>query len=114
MSNLAQINLDSFSVEIEKTPTIFIQKVNKIIVRHHLGRVLMFIDGKVQSLSSLVAHDVGLSIMLSEKDPDEMLVFIINGERIELLWPTAIKVATGLLRKADDADDWQILNRRKK
>jgi hypothetical protein len=110
--HITDIPQDTLSVEIDRIPMIYAPSAKKIIARSHLGRVLLNIDGRVVALSTITAHRIGLAIARSQLAPDEMVILIINGERVELLWQHALQVSAALLRKADDADDWQ-LNRSK-
>lgn len=88
--------------------------VDKIYIRHRFGVVYLMMGKKVHSLTTTIAYDVGRVILLADIAPDEMFMLSINGERVELLSSIARKVAIGLVRKAEDADDWQILNRNRK
>jgi len=99
---------DILTLDVAKAPLIYMPKYNNIVVRHEFGAVIVFIGQKRVELTTMIAHDIGYAIHSSEKQPDEMVVLSINGEKIELLWPIALKLATALLRKADDADDFQI------
>jgi len=94
-------------VEIAKKPTIYVPKYSKMAVRHDHGRVLLLADSKAIDLSTVVAHKIGFAMASAKLAPGEIIVLTINGERIELLQDTASQLAAGLLRKADDADDFQ-------
>ena len=94
-------------LKIAKIPLIYVPKISQMVVRHEMGLVILFIDQKCVELTTLTAHDIGYQIHTAKLAPNEMIVLSINGEEIELLWSVAKKLATGLLRKADDADDWQ-------
>jgi len=109
---MAYLSNDTFNIDIALIPTIHIP-VEKTIIRSKLGRVYLSIGSKVVELSTITAHKIGMAIFNAKIDYNELIVLEINKERFEYLWPNAKKVAAGLLRKADDADDWQ-LNRRKK
>lgn len=93
-------------------PAPYVPGIGNIVVRHEFGKVVLFINNKRAELSTITAHGIGMAIAKAQVAPNEMIVLKINNERIELLWPVAFKLATALLRKADDADDWQI-NKRK-
>jgi len=101
-------------VEAVARPLVYIPTIDKIYIRHRFGVVYLIMGNKVQPLTTTVAHDIGVVILLANLAPDEMFMVSINGERVELLPPIAIKVAIGLVRKADDADDWQIFNGKRK
>lgn len=73
-----------------------------------MGKVILFISQKRVELDTLTAHRIGYTMGTAKLAPNEMIVLTINGEKIDLLWPVAVKVSAALLRKADDADDWQL------
>lgn len=114
MSYLGHIPNAVLTVDIAAIPMLFQPSISKVAARSELGQVILFMDGRRVELTTIVAHKIGLTIALAIPTlaPNEMIVITINGEKIELLKPFASKVSTALLRKADDADDWQ-LNRRK-
>lgn len=105
---IADIPENTLTVDVAEIPTVFIPKVDKIIARHELGKVVLFIMGKRVELNTLTAHKIGYTMAMTKLAPNEMIVMGINGEKIELPGPIALKVSTALLRKADDADDWQL------
>ena len=107
MSYLAEIPRDNLVVKVETIPIIHTPTDN-IVVRSRHGRVYMSIGKKVIELSTITAHKVGMAIIKSKLDYNELVVLEINKERFEFLWQVAKKVAGALLRKADDADDYQL------
>jgi len=115
MSNLAQIAQTTLKVEVDKQPLIMVANRHQVVVRSRMGKVYLFLDGRGVEMSTLTAHDIGYTIAMKvpKLAPDELIVLIINGERLELLPALATQISTALLRKADDADDWQLANRRK-
>jgi len=104
----------TLEIEVVAKPLVYIPTIDKIYVRHRFGVVYLIMGEKVQPLTTTVAYDIGRVILLANLPPDEMFMVSINGERVELLSPIARKVAIGLVRKADDADDWQIFNVKRK
>jgi len=111
MSYIANIQKNTLVLKIAEAPLIYVPKITQIVVRHEMGMVVLFIDQKRVQLTTLTAHSIGYNIHIAKLAPNEMVVLSINGEEIELLWSVAKKLATGLLRKADDADDWQLRRR---
>lgn len=99
---------NTLKIEIEKKPIAYIQEIGNIVIRHEYGKVVMFVRGKRVEFDTITAHDIGYNVAMAQLESNELIVFIINGERIQLLGEVAKKVAIALLRKADDADDWQI------
>lgn len=108
MSYLADIPQNTLKLEITQQPLVYIPVIGNIVVRHENGMVVLFISQKRVELNTLTAHRIGYTIHMAKLAPNEMIVLSINSEEIELLWPVAKKLATALLRKADDADDWQL------
>ena len=106
--------MNKIIVEVDN-PDVFAPRFGKIVARHEVGNVVMFVDDKRVEMTTVVAHRIGVTIakLVQKLAPNEIIVIIINGERVELLPKIAQKVSTALLRKADDADDWQLANRRK-
>lgn len=105
--------MNTLSAEVADAPAIYIPTPGNMVVRHEFGKVVLFVGVKRVELTTITAHGIGMAIAKSQIAPNEMIVLKINSERLELLWPVAFKLATALLRKADDADDWQLQNRRK-
>jgi len=108
MSNIANIPQNTLKIETAKQPLVYIPTIHQIVVRHEMGKVILFISRKRVELDTLTAHRIGYAMGIAKLAPDEMIVLTINGEKIDLLWPIAVKVSAALLRKADDADDWQL------
>jgi hypothetical protein len=104
---------DILNVEADAIPVIYAPKIKQIVIRHEFGMVIMFVDNRRVELTTIIAHKIGLVIAraIPKLEPNEMIVITINSERIELLPLVAQRASTALLRKADDADDWQIANR---
>lgn len=115
MPYLAEIAETMLKVETAKKPLILEQNAHHVVVNSKLGKVYLFLDGRGVEMSPLTAHDIGYTIAMKVPvlAPDEMIVLIINGEKLELLPDLAQRISTALLRKADDADDWQLNNGRK-
>ena len=114
MPNIASIPKSILAVDVAKIPAVYVPDYSTIVARQNAGMVYLIFDyTKAVELTTLIAHKIGYSIAMAKLAPDEMIVLVINGERVELLWGIAQKVSTALLRKADAADDWQIQQRRK-
>lgn len=104
----------SIKVEVNSAPDIYIPSFEKIIARSRNGLVYLIIDNKAIEMNTLTAHKIGYTMAMAvpKLSPHELISLIINGESIDMLKLTAKKVSAALLRKADDADDWQLLHRR--
>jgi len=110
MSQLAQIPENTLKIEVAKIPPVYVPTHGQIVCRSRHGMVYLFVDTRGVELTTVTAHDIGYTIAMTlpKLDQSEMVVIVINGERVELLPEIARKVSTALLRKADDADDWQL------
>ena len=104
----------TLELEVVRKPPVYVPTIYKIIAQHYYGMVRLKIGDRFCELSTTIAYDIGRAILTADVAPDEMILLIINGERVELLLPIAKRVAIALIRKADDADDWQINTKRKK
>ena len=69
----------------------------------------MLIDGKVLEMRTPKAHRTGFDLVkqAGEALPNEFVVLSVNGETFDFLPHIAKQVGASLLRKADDADDFQ-------
>ena len=96
------------SVEI-KSCTILIEPHN-IIVGHRFGLVLMNIDGSILEFKTPEAFKLGWDIATISGDmlDGETLCVKINNKEIYLGKEHGLKLGGALLRKCDDADDFQI------
>lgn len=112
MANIAQIPQNILTVDISQIPILFKPTVDRIVARSNCGVVILFIDNRCVELTTVVAHNTGMIIAraIPTLEKSEMIVLTINGEKLELLKPVASKLSTALLRKADDADNWQLAN----
>lgn len=110
---IGHIPENTLIVDVEAIPAPYIPPLGNVVVRHEFGKVVLFVGKRRAELTTITAHGIGMAIMKGHVAPNEMIVLKINSERFELLLSVAKKLAAALLRKADDADDWQIQNRRK-
>jgi hypothetical protein len=106
--------MNTLKLEVVAMPKMYQQKSMVITAQHYYGMVRLKIDDKFVELPTTIAYDIGRAILLADVAPNEMIMLVINGEQVELLLPFAQKIAIALVRKADDADDWQIKTKRKK
>lgn len=105
------MSFDNLSIKIEKSPKVHIP-AKEIYVDSKFGKVRLAIDQKVAEFTTIIAHKVGMAIFKAKLDYNDLIVLEINKVRFEMLPAVAKRVATKLLLRADDADDWQIINRR--
>lgn len=81
-----------------------------IKIGHRFGSVLMNIDGATVSMTVPVAFDLGWNIVwkAGRLTPAEHVAVRINGRVLELPKEQSLQVGGALLRKCDDADDFQL------
>lgn len=116
MTNIALIPSDRITVDTGRMRVPYVEPRGAIVVRAEHGAVVLFAGSKRVEMTTIVAHRIGLRIarnLVPQLAAGELVVLTINGERIELLGEVALRVAGALLRKADDADDWQLQHRRR-
>lgn len=115
MSNIAHVPKNSLHVEVARQPVIYVPEFKHIVVRHEMSRVVLLLNDIRVEMSTIIAHGIGMAISkaLPGLELLEMIVIVINRRKVELLREPAMRVATALLRKADDADDWQLKVRKK-
>ena len=100
------------SITVEQKTGICPMIPQKIIVRNENGLVVLFINRLRVEMNTTLAHDVGKALV-TKADwclPSEHIELKINSEAIGLLPRYATQIGAGLLRKADDADDFQLAN----
>lgn len=103
------IQQNTLKIEIIKRPVLLQYKT--VVARTEHGKVILFIDDKRVEMNTVLAHKIGMKIFKTITNNlafNEIIVLIINGEKVEFDQGAAKKLAVALLRKADQADDWQL------
>lgn len=100
------------SISVDRRSGILELKAHRIVVRSRYGSVFINIDGAIIELTTIVAHRIGLDLVCKANDclPSEQINVNINNKKLGLLPTHATQIGGALLRKADDADDWQLEN----
>jgi hypothetical protein len=87
----------------------------KVRVGQDHGAVRLTINAKTIELTTPAAHKLGYSLVtkggLAQKG--EHVTLSINGETMQLLQEHALQLGGAILRKTDDADDYQLARYRK-
>lgn len=85
-------------------------------VGHDHGSVRMTINDKTIGMTTPTAHRVGyaLAVKGGQAQKGEHVTLSVNGERMQLLPEHALQLGGAILRKTDDADDYQLATRVKK
>ena len=111
---LGNIEQNEMTVEPGVLAGVYMPPFKNIIAQHRLGKVYLVLDDKAVEMTTILAHKIGMKIglMIPKLAPNELVKLTINRKPLELLPQVAQKVSTALLRKADQADDWQLENRR--
>ena len=97
------------SIEVSRSVEILTVGTFTVRVRSRYGLVYWLIGDKVLELRTPAAHKTGFALVkhASEATANELVVVKINGEKIQFPPSNAKQVGAALLRKADDADDFQ-------
>ena len=106
------INL-SDTLELARSAGIFFTNVNVIRVpQQKYGLVGLVIDGRAVTMNTTKAHRTGFDMVkhAGEALHNEFVVLKINGVALNFPPKGAKKVGAALLRRADDADDYQRIN----
>ncbi len=98
------------SISVDLKTGIFQPVIMNIRVRSENGQVLLLIRDKVVKFTTIAAHRAGFDLVKKSAEalPKEFINLKINNHSTNLLPEHATKVGTALLRKADDADDFQL------
>lgn len=105
-------------MEISRRVGIFEPTYGKVAVRSEFGMVVMFIGDAKLVFGTTLAHEVGYKLcIMARNDLDlphgvsnDIITMNINGKMLDLLPRQAQSIGVALLRKADDADDFQLEN----
>ena len=96
--------------EIFRRKAIYTQATFQVRMRSRAGLVYMLVGDKPVEMTTTEAHKRAFQMIRLARDaePGELIIVKING--IELQFPplSAKQIGGGLLRKADDADDFQL------
>ena len=97
------------TLTVTRSAGFFTSNVREVRVRQRYGLVYLLVDGKLLEMTTPKAHRTGFDLVkqAGEALPNEFVVLKINGESLNFPSATAKQVGASLLRKADDADDFQ-------
>lgn len=89
---------------------VLIPSHHEIRVKHVQGEVAVLVDGKTaEVLNTVATHRIGFAmIRLADACRDGFIRISINGKPIDVTGEIAKKIGAALLRKADQADDFQL------
>ena len=97
-------------IEVTRSAGIFLPNVGKVTVRQQYGLVYLFVDDHDPvELHTPAAHKTGFALvqLAGEALQNEFVVLRINGVALNFPPKSAKQVGAALLRRADDADDFQ-------
>ena len=99
----------SDQLEVTLSTGIFIPNVNAVRVRHRAGLVYLFVDDCLVEMRTPIAHKTGFALVCQagEAMENEFIILRINGDDLNFPTHNARQIGAALLRKADDADDFQ-------
>ena len=83
---------------------------SRIVVRTENGHVIVFIDSSRLEFKTPAAFKMGFAIVKQAglALTGDFVSVVINGKELQLLPEQALKVGGAILRKTDDADDFQL------
>ena len=96
-------------LEVTRSAGFFMPNVNTVRVKQKTGLVYLLIDDRLLEMRTPEAHKTGFAMVkiAGEAVQNEFVVLRINGVALNFPPKGATKVGAALLRKADDADDFQ-------
>ena len=96
-------------LEVTRSAGFFSPNVGAVVVRQVYGMVYMFIDEKILEMRTPAAHKTGFAMVrhAGEALENEFVILRINGVALNFPPKSAKQVGAALLRRADDADDFQ-------
>jgi len=96
-------------MEVTRSAGFFSPNVNEVRVRQRYGLVYLMAGDKVLEMRTPLAHKTGFDLVkqAGEALPGEFVILRVNGQELNFLSHQAKQIGGSLLRKADDADDFQ-------
>jgi len=115
MPSISQIQRETLKVHIIKRPDVNIIKSDRLHVQHKMGKVLLLFGNSMIRMNTITSHKLGLSIglMAPKLDPDSVIELLISGESLKMEYEVALRVSGAILKKTDDADDYQLQSKRR-
>jgi len=100
----------SDSIKVTRKKAVYTNTNSKVSIRSRYGLVYLNVGDKTLEMKTPVAHGLGMSMakLAGLAELDELVIVIINGVDVQFLPSSARQVGGALLRKADDADDYQL------
>lgn len=97
-------------IKVDKKRGIYNGETHVFRVGHRHGKVLFVIDGAALEFKVPIAFQLGWDMVVKSGEllPNEFVVVTINQKTIELPKEQGLQVGGALLRKCDDADDYQL------
>jgi len=97
-------------IKIEKKRGIYYSEVKEVRIRQRFGKVLLLIDKAILEFTTPGAFKLGWDIVVKSGEllPGEYISITINGKELQLLKEDGLRVGGAILRKVDDADDYQL------
>jgi len=97
------------SLQVTLNSGVFVPNVKEVRARTRQGLVYLLVDDKMLEMQTPAAHKTGFALVkqAGEALPGEFVVLKVNGYALNFPPKNAKQVGGSLLRKADDADDFQ-------
>ena len=96
-------------LEVTRSAGFFTPNVNECTAHHWRGLVCLIIDGKAILMRTPKAHRTGFDLVKQAHEAleNEFIELKVNGVALNFPPKSAKQVGAALLRRADDADDFQ-------
>ncbi len=103
--------MSNSTITIDLSRGIYAPEYMKITIGSRYGNVYCHINDKTVEFSTVAAHKAGFALVVkaSQAIEGEFIEMKVNNRSIHMLPAQAYQVGGALLRKIDDADDFQLL-----
>lgn len=97
-------------IKVELSKGVYKGENHKIVVRSERGQVVVFIDQSRLEFTTPAAFKIGFTMVkkAGAAMSGDFVKLVINSKELQLLPEHALKVGGAILRKFEDADDFQI------
>jgi len=97
-------------IKVELSRGVYKGESHKIVVRSERGQVVVFIDQSRLEFTTPAAFKIGFAMVkkAGQALAGDLVKLVINSKELQLLPEQALQVGGAILRKFEDADDFQL------
>jgi len=97
------------ALSVTRANGLLVPNIREVRARTRHGLVYLLVDDKMLEMQTPAAHKTGFALVKQSGEalPGEFVVLKVNGYALNFPPKSAKQVGAALLRKADDADDFQ-------